>query len=399
MALVITLILLAVITFMAVAFLVISRAGKGSVTTTTDQTIARLAADAAFERAQAELLAPVMCSTNPYNYGLLVSTNYINSIGFIPGLSHPTNVNYDYTAARAPLTPAQYLQNLTNLLFNPRPPVFVPSRRFSGVTDFRFYVDLNRNGRFDANGFQPVINPVGGFYDTNGNWMATIMPGNTASNFFVGDPEWIGGLEFPTRNHAADNKFVYRYAYMVVPVGNTLDINFIHNQAANPTKADFDLNSPGSYFFRNQGVGTWEINLAAFLYDLNTNTYAWGGRYDYVPDTFGARVINGNAFIDAFSILTNRYAGKRTTLTNFAALYPVGVRPFNSDFVDGYTAGPLMITNFAITDPLAKDDPDNPGSVTRTIRPWPGANNINRFFTTQELFDTNKTSFFFANRL
>ena len=46
-ALVITLILLAVITFMAVTFLVVSRSEKGAVVTTTDQTIARMAADAA----------------------------------------------------------------------------------------------------------------------------------------------------------------------------------------------------------------------------------------------------------------------------------------------------------------------------------------------------------------
>ena len=29
----------------------------------------------------------------------------------------------------------------------------------------------------------------------------------------------------------------------------------------------------GDGFLRNQGVGTWEINLAAFLTDLNTNLW------------------------------------------------------------------------------------------------------------------------------
>ena len=51
------------------------------------------------------------------------------------------------------------------------------------------------------------------------------------SNFFVGDPEWIGSLERPEFAHSADNKFVNRYAYIAVPAGNTLDINYIHNQA------------------------------------------------------------------------------------------------------------------------------------------------------------------------
>ena len=39
----------------------------------------------------------------------------------------------------------------------------------------------------------------------------------------------------------------------------------------------------GSDFLRNQGVGTWEVNLASCLYDLNTNLYAWGGTYRYQP--------------------------------------------------------------------------------------------------------------------
>ena len=67
---------------MAVTFLVVSRSQKGSVVTETDQAIARLAADMALERAKAELLAPILGSTNEFNYGLLVSTNYINSGGF-----------------------------------------------------------------------------------------------------------------------------------------------------------------------------------------------------------------------------------------------------------------------------------------------------------------------------
>src|SRR5512137_1080427 len=72
-ALVITLVLLSVITFMAVTFLVVSRSQHGSVATETDQTIARLAADTARERAIAELLAPMITWSNAYSYGLAVS--------------------------------------------------------------------------------------------------------------------------------------------------------------------------------------------------------------------------------------------------------------------------------------------------------------------------------------
>ena len=102
-ALVITLVLLSVITFMAVTFLVVSRSQHRSVATGTDQAIARLTADTARERAIAQLLAPIITWTNAYNYGLVVSTNYISSPGFTPGVSHPLNVNYDYTTAGASL--------------------------------------------------------------------------------------------------------------------------------------------------------------------------------------------------------------------------------------------------------------------------------------------------------
>src|ERR1017187_8284680 len=81
-ALVITLVLLSVITFMAVPFVVVSRSQHGAVPIETDQQIARMAADTARERAIAELLAPIMTWTNEFNYGLLVSTNYISTVGY-----------------------------------------------------------------------------------------------------------------------------------------------------------------------------------------------------------------------------------------------------------------------------------------------------------------------------
>ena len=95
-ALIVTLLLLSIITFMTVTFLVVSRSQKGSVVTETDQAIARLAADTALERAKAELLAGIMGSTNEFNYGLLVSKNYINSAGFISGNTSPYNASYNY---------------------------------------------------------------------------------------------------------------------------------------------------------------------------------------------------------------------------------------------------------------------------------------------------------------
>src|SRR5579885_2965541 len=63
-ALIITLIMLSVITFMAIAFLVLSRGERSSVETATDQSLAKLAADNALERAQVELIAPMLASGN-----------------------------------------------------------------------------------------------------------------------------------------------------------------------------------------------------------------------------------------------------------------------------------------------------------------------------------------------
>ena len=367
-ALVVTLLLLSIITFMTVTFLVVSRSQKGSVVTETDQAIARLAADMALERAKAELLAPILASTNVFNYGLLVSTNYINPAGFATGVSGPLNVSYNNPDG-TPLKPNDLMQNVANLLYNPRPPVFITNRLF-GSNEFRFYLDLNRNGRYDANGFLPVIGTDGlPIKDQNGV---------VVSNLFVGDPEWIGSLERPEFLHAADNRFVNRYTYFVVPAGNTLDINTIHNQAANPQKPT--LNSQGRDFLRDQGVGTWEINGAAFLYDLNTNLYAWGGVYGYDPAA-GSSSVQGNAFADAGSLLSYRYA-KSAYLASVSTLLPQGLGAFINDDIDGYT------TTVQLNSSGFPRDPDN--GLTRL--PWSGADNPNHFFTTQELFDESKTA-------
>ena len=151
-ALIITLILLAVVTVMAVAFLASSQRERGAVTTTTDTAGARLAADAALAQAEAQIMANTLATTNPYNFGLVVSTNYINPNGFDPAAApNPTNVNYDYLSVAGTYTPGDLEQNIANLLYSPRAPVFVPTNPPDNYTpgnnyDFRFYLDLNRNG-------------------------------------------------------------------------------------------------------------------------------------------------------------------------------------------------------------------------------------------------------------
>jgi hypothetical protein len=394
-ALIITLILLAVVTIMAISFLAVSRRERNAVSTLTDTASARYAADAALAGAQAQIIANVLSTTNPYDFGLLVSTNYVNPLGFQPNVSSYTNVNYDHRYnVSTRLDEADFLQNLTNLLYSPRPPVFI-STNTSGGNEFRYYLDLNRNGRYDTNGVMAVFssNPSYPYFDTNGNVMANIIFGNTASNFMVGDPEWIGILERPDAPHGPNNKFIARYAYIAVPVGNTLDLNAIHNQVFDQPSSGSGppvLVNPGANttdgFFRNQGVGSWEINLAAFLVDLNTNIWAptYLPQNSYYAYNQPVSDNQGSAFADARALLAWRYANNYYSLTNANALF-VTVNPtrFANDGIDGYTDGALQASMNTNADFVVND---------RAGLPWAGADNTNRFFTHQELFDLSKAA-------
>ena len=276
----------------------------------------------------------------------------------------------------------------------------ITNRLAANSNEFRFYLDLNRNGRYDTNGYSAVINANGGFFDTNGFPMAQPSPGQTLSNYFVGDPEWIGGLERADLPHSSSNQFLYRYAYVVVPASKTLDVNYIHNYARL-------LNgnmSPGSGdgFIRNQGVGTWEINLAGFLTDLNTNYWPFplgninGTPYNYMPFDL-SQPNRGAAFDDALGFVRYRYNRDwRNWLPSLQAYFndvnngPV-VSAISSDFFDAYSRGPIMTNT---TWPVRVD-----GDRTRVNFAWSGSDNPNAFFTTEEYFDPAKTSVQFSNRL
>jgi len=391
-ALIITLILLSVVLFMAITFLALSRRERNAVSTVTDTAGARYAADAALANAEAQIIANVLSTTNPYNFGLIVSTNYINPRGFQPGVSSFTNVNYDYRSDNATYTLDDFLQNLTNLFYSPRPPVFVTTNG-AGSNEFRFYLDLNRNGRFDPNSLQPVVSsdPLNPYFNTNGFPIASTFPGNTVSNVFVGDPEWIGILERPDAPYGPNNKFIARYAFIAIPVGNTLDLNAIHNQTLD-TVGNRSV-APPDVYFRNQGVGSWEINLAAFLADLNTNKWDnpfSGGAYQYRQPNF-ANI--GMAFDDARAFLVYRYTTNYSSLASVDSLFGGPAGPghiaFRNDNIDGYSDGRWQTT----VDTNADFAADNPAL------PWAGAVNTNHFFTHQELFDTNKTSPLFYTNL
>jgi hypothetical protein len=369
-ALVITLILLSVTLVMAIAFLAISRREAGSVSTSTDTVTARLAADAALANAQAQIIASVLATTNPYISSLLVSTNFINAYGFVPGTANPTNVNYDYLSGGGTLGQNQFVQNVANLLYLPRAPVFVPNPTNSFVAaDFRFFLDLNRNGQFEANGLVPETNYLG-------NATGTILSE-------VGDPEWVGVLERPDVPHGPNNKFVSRYAFVAIPADGSLDLNAIHNQALHGNAASpSPVNPPpaGDTFLRNQGVGSWEINLAAFLADLNTNQ--WDppivNYYQYNPPPLSGGN-NGVAFEDARALVAYRYNNDYASLSFASAVLSANLLPGQVDIfplgsVMNSTATPFY--NFNLN----------------SIR-YPGADNTNHYFTlSSDLFNPNVTA-------
>ncbi len=218
-ALILTLILLSVTLLMTLAFLALSNRERNAASTSTDAAVSRLAADAALSAAEAQIAANIFSTTNPYSFGLLVSTN------------HDTDDSFG---------------NLANLFISPRVPVWLLNLTRVTMED-RFYLDLNRNGHDDPNGWVPNV-------DNNGNVIS-----NAPAALEVGDPEWIGLLEHPDQPYGPNNPFVAEFAFFAVPVGNSLDLNAIFNETLN---TNFSSNDG---YFRNQGAGSWELNLPAFL--------------------------------------------------------------------------------------------------------------------------------------
>lgn len=413
-ALVVTLILLAIITIVVVAFLGVTQRNRSLTSTATDQINAQFMADAGLERAQAEVAARLLSQPEPGPVQMLVSTNFINWGGFDPTAPLPAsrfvNINYTETpfddpnepgaglgpiydpSLGVPLAYDDLMQVLTNLYYNPRPPVFVrtnPSPVFPA--DFRFYLDLNRNGRFDATGGQLVLDD---------DFEPIVQGGNFVRAGLVGDPEWIGVLQHPDQPHSATNRFIGRYAYLVVPEGLTLDLNAAHNYAkayAVPGgNLDVSMNT-GDRFLRNSGVGTYEMNLAGFLVGLNTNL--WPGPlqtgnpvvdYNYDAGTLGA-ANTGLAFNDAWSLLRYRHradpfnaaSASLNNLFNYEDLYGNGAAAWViTNRIDEYANGPLALNENLPPGEGGTDDP--------TVAPWSGSPYPNRFLSLDDVFDPQK---------
>ena len=305
-ALVITLLMLVIITVMAVAFLLLSQRETASVAALHSTTDSELAADAGLEQAKALALKPFLVGAAPAAevMGPDLTVSAVN----------PANPD---TNRLAPAT----LRGIVS------PPVFVNTNR-SGVwdntvpLDDRFYLDLNENRRFEETG---VIKEVDGAGNQTG-----------ADAAVIGDPQWFGLLQDPSRAHAGDNRFIARYSYLIQPIGLSLDVNWIHNDVKD------NLAVGAAAFSRNQGVGSFENNLAAFFSDVNTNlwnTNTGAGVYFYNPNTSPPGPSTGFAFDDALSFLRFRYSTVKGNLLQPIGLFPVGVAEFQDDFIDNFGDG------------------------------------------------------------
>lgn len=349
-ALVATLIMLSLVTFMTVAFLGVARRERRAVQATLIQGEARALSEAASAHAQAYVVSRMLSFDDKFNYSYHVTTNYSNPTPtwLVPDA---TNVHDELAIATG-----NWLTHLGNLQLDPRAPVFDP--RFAGGWEAqlgRFYLDLNRNRLFEG----------------------------TTNDVEVGDPQWIALLEYPDVPHGPTNRFIGRYAYAVLPAGLSLDLNFTHNQSKR-------LGAPSEGFLRNRGVGTWEINLAGFLAGLNPNASAAAGfAWDYQPGgyNYGAAASSpASAFNYALQLLAYRQTGTYANLESVDA---------------AYGAASARVQDTLMSYDLYGDDvPVNQNqflgtSTYSTANPWSGGRNTHflatRYNDISELFETGRS--------
>lgn len=394
--LVITLIMLSVVTVMAVLFLGVSRRERASVSVTTDHITAKAMTESGFAHAQANIVSRMLTASNKLNYDFAVSTNFlnINKDGldvFDPNLDdfenfNPENVGYHDDNGRF-LDKRNQAINIGNLQFDPRPPVYIQTNNNSRYRlDFRFFLNFNRNiEEYQENGQIHRIPRFdrSGLFPERGDKRVLLR----ARTRMVGDPQWIGVLEYPNQPHSPTNRFIGRFAYLILPEGKSLDLNAIHNQIKKPAAIN------GDYFVRNQGVGPWEMNLAAFLGDLNFNEWGGNGGYNYVKPTM-ANGNEGTAFSDAFSLLQHRMNGELpSVLEDTLSSLGIDVNPplsnlLGSDNVDFFADGPYLEEQSWLT-----TDEDE---LNKTY--W-GGDLRRAYYDVQELFAENRSYDDFVDRL
>jgi len=176
--------------------------------------------------------------------------------------------------------------------------------------------------------------------------------------------------------HSETNQFIGRYAYIMMPTGKSLDINFIHNMAVyDPADPRIRISSGAlQRFSRNQGVGSWELNLAGFLVDLHTNV--WKPTFY----TYSTNQSSGKAFENAVALLQYRLNYSETNLLTPQQVFGTTNR-WAVDYVDMDSDGPIVPYNFYHNSARPNFDlrkanisPDNDSDV----RFWHGAERMEK---------------------
>lgn len=364
-ALVATLIMLSLVTFMVVAFLGVARRERRSVAASLAVNEARAAMEAAQARGQADLAALLITFGDKYAYGVMVPTNYQNT-GWYNTVS-PTNVN-DILSLLQPGQPLPWLTNLGNLRYDARVPVFSSyytnrtpyAPLFSETNLGRYYYDFNRDGMFES----------------TDRWQ-------------TGDPHWLGILDYPGVSHGPTNQFIGRYTYLIAPAGKAMDLNLIHNAAKRrggapvffpPALAPM-TNSPYTTYegyYRNLGLAPYEFNLAALLTQLAPSHYLYN--YDLNPVNPSQSVpVSRDAFRDAFDLFMFRANTNYNALgSNSIQFGATSWRNLTNSMFDLLGNGPLMgSSNLVFSSDFANFS-------------WPGGNNAHaaatRFFDLNEVF-------------
>lgn len=368
-----------VITTLAVAFLALSHRETAAVTSALATTDAGHAADVGLERSLAQIIAQ-LTARNKVAFG-----SDVMGPDLIVSVAHDVPNNIPSFLMNVGTNRWARLTTIDRLFADPAVPVLVwtnKSYNTPAAVEARDYVDLNRNFVLDATGNLTDVDDSGVVIrDANG---APVV------QWRVGDPQWIGILRDPTRPHSSSNHFIARYAFILLPTGRSLDVNWIHNQAIPRSPAN-DWSVDG--YFRHQNVGTYELNFAAFLADLNTNY--WNNLFTGIPYAYSATDSTvagagsvGDAFSSAREFLQYRYGGSKARPASanllFAKLGPLNANYFPLDFIDGYANGPLAPFGSSARTALLSDANDDPAI------PWPGADSPQHFFTIHDFWDATK---------
>ena len=104
-------------------------------------------------------------------------------------------------------------------------PTIRVSQRFSTNQNVPVYIDTTGDGVQDTNSTYLNLNAEVNNPLLGGDLF--FQPSNPEALVF-GDPEWIGLLENPNEPHGPENHFVARTAYMVVPVSEILNVRYNH---------------------------------------------------------------------------------------------------------------------------------------------------------------------------